>query len=75
MPKNKLAKASEILPEIVKPETKAQKKLSAAALEIHANPDAVGHAFMARQLVLCTLPHSDPGDVPVCVADREHRRL
>jgi hypothetical protein len=36
-----------------------------AAVEIHQNPDATETAFMARQLVQCTLPHSDPGDVPI----------
>jgi hypothetical protein len=29
------------------------------------NPDAYERAYMARQLVQCTLPHSDPGNVPV----------
>ena len=29
------------------------------------NPDATETAFMARQLVQCTLPHSDPGDTPI----------
>lgn len=36
-----------------------------AVADIHANPDAVERAYMARQLVLCTMPHRDPGDVPV----------
>lgn len=30
-------------------------------MEIRQNPDATDAAFMARQLVQCTLPHSDPG--------------
>lgn len=46
-----------------KPPTKAQMELIDAALAIREAPDAVERAFMARQLVLCTLPHSDPGDV------------
>jgi hypothetical protein len=42
--------------------TKAQRELEDAAVVIRMDPDAVERAFMARQLVLCTLPHSDPGD-------------
>lgn len=34
-----------------------------AMLDIREAPDAVERAYMARQLVQCTLPHSDPGDV------------
>jgi hypothetical protein len=40
-------------------------KLLDAAVEIRQNPDAVERAYMARQLVQCTLPHSDPGNVPL----------
>ena len=47
------------------PPTRAQLDLIDAAAAIHAAPDAADRAFMARQLVLCTLPHSDPGEVPV----------
>ena len=42
--------------------TKAQRELEDAAVVIRMDPDAVERACMARQLVLCTLPHSDPGD-------------
>ena len=45
------------------PPTRAQIELVDAAAAIHEAPDAVERAFMARQLVLCTLPHSDPGNV------------
>jgi len=48
----------------VAPPTEAQKKLLEAAVQIRQNPDAAEAAFMARQLVQCTLPHSNPGDVP-----------
>jgi hypothetical protein len=44
------------------PPTKVQLELGEAAAAIRLDPDAVERAFMARQLVLCTLPHSDPGD-------------
>lgn len=36
-----------------------------AAVEIRQSPESVERAYMARQLVQCTLPHSDPGNVPV----------
>jgi hypothetical protein len=36
-----------------------------AVVDIQQNPDATEAAFMARQLVQCTLPHSDPGNVPI----------
>ena len=38
-------------------------KLLDATVEMQQNPDAIERAYMARQLVQCTLPHSDPGDV------------
>lgn len=44
------------------PPSKAQNAFLDAAVTIREEPDAVEKAFMARQLVLCTLPHSDPGD-------------
>ena len=44
--------------------TPAQAKLLDAATTIQQNPDATEAAYMARQLVQCTLPHRDPGDVP-----------
>lgn len=40
-------------------------KLIDAAVDIRMNPEAVERSYMARQLVQCTLPHSDPGDVSV----------
>ena len=53
---NKLAKK-------YRPPTRAQLDLLEAAAAIGEQPDAVERAFMARQLVQCTLPHSNPGDV------------
>jgi hypothetical protein len=41
------------------PPTQAQLKLVEAAAAIREQPDAAEIAYMARQLVLCTLPHSD----------------
>jgi hypothetical protein len=35
------------------------------ALAIAEAPDKVERAYMARQLVQCTLPHSNPGNVPL----------
>ena len=45
--------------------TRARLKLVEDALKISEQPDAAERAYMARQLVQCTLPHSDPGNVPV----------
>lgn len=36
-----------------------------AVVEIRQDPHAIDKAFMARQLVQCTLPHKDPGNVPI----------
>jgi hypothetical protein len=43
------------------------RRLIDAAAEISGepNPTAADRAFMARQLVQATLPHSDPGNVPI----------
>jgi hypothetical protein len=46
------------------PITRSQEKLLDAATTIRLDPDKVERAYMARQLVQCTLPHSNPGDVP-----------
>jgi len=45
--------------------TPTQDKFLDASVEIHENPDACELAYMARELVQCTLPHRDPGDIPV----------
>lgn len=42
--------------------TPAKEKLADAAAAIVLAPDAADPAFMARQLVQCTLPHTNPGD-------------
>ncbi len=49
----------------VAPLTRAQEKLVDAGVEITQAPDEVELAYLARELVQCTLPHSDPGDVPL----------
>lgn len=41
------------------------KRILDAAVEIQAEPNATEMAFMARALVQATLPHSDPGAVPI----------
>jgi hypothetical protein len=43
--------------------TPARQKLVEIAAAIREQPDAAERAFMARQLILCTLPHTDPGNV------------
>jgi hypothetical protein len=46
--------------------TRAQQRLLDAAVDIAQQPGTVKDAaYMAAQLVQCTLPHTDPGDVPV----------
>lgn len=42
--------------------TRAQRQFVEVAAAIQENPDAAERAFMARQLVQCTLPHANPGD-------------
>ena len=55
----------DLVQELARPVTRAQQKLLMTSVEITQAPDAVELAFLARELVHCTLPHSDPGDVPV----------
>ena len=43
--------------------TRQQQKLLNASVSIQSEPDAVELAYLARPLVLATLPHSDPGDI------------
>jgi hypothetical protein len=53
----------------------AADKLIDAAVDIQMNPDAVERSYMARQLVQCTLPHSDPGDVSLWSRTNGHLTL
>ncbi len=50
-------------------------KLIDAAVDIRISPEAVERSYMARQLVQCTLPHSDPGDVSVWARTNGHLTL
>lgn len=66
------ARAQSVGPELPKPRpgqktTRAGTKLAAAAAEIIAQPDQADAAYLARELVQCTLPHRDPGNVAVWV--------
>src|ERR1700683_5386039 len=56
-----LTRTSNILPGVIKPTTRAQDKFLTACAEIQLAPDAVELAYLARELVQCSLPHSDPG--------------
>jgi hypothetical protein len=48
------------------PELSPQKmKLICAAGDIRLDPDKTESAFMARQLVQATLPHKNPGNIPI----------
>jgi Plasmid encoded RepA protein len=49
----------------IAPPTRPQQKLIEAGELIAQQPDSVDLAYLARELVQCTLPHSDPGDVPL----------
>lgn len=44
------------------PLTRSQEKLVDSATLIRMNPEDTDAAFMARELVQCTMPHSNPGD-------------
>lgn len=57
--------AMKTLAKKIAPLTRAQCELIEAAAKIREAPEEAERAFMARQLVLCTLPHADPGNVPV----------
>ncbi len=48
----------------------SKKRLSflEAAAEIHVNSEEE-KAFLAKHLVMCTLPHSDPGNVPIWIRE------
>jgi len=52
---------------VVKKPARVSDKLAAAAAEIAAAPDKTEAAYLARELVQCTLPHRDPGNVNVWV--------
>jgi hypothetical protein len=48
-----------------KPAAPRRQRLAAEVANIYATPATPDDlAFIARELILCTLPHSDPGDVP-----------
>jgi hypothetical protein len=48
-----------------KPPSKRQQRQAADAVQIYTMPPTSEDVvFLARELILCTLPHSDPGDVP-----------
>jgi hypothetical protein len=40
-------------------------RLLDAAAEMQQSPDAYERAFLARQLIQCTFPHKDPGNIPI----------
>jgi hypothetical protein len=55
------------MPQVAPVKRRSAKIIVDAAVTIAADPQAVELAYMARQLVVCTLPHRDPGKVPVWV--------
>jgi hypothetical protein len=42
----------------------SKERILDAAVQVRQEPDAYELAYMARELVQCTLPHKNPGDVP-----------
>jgi len=51
-------------PDDKKPPSKRQQRQVVDAVQIYATPPTSKDVvFLARELILCTLPHSDPGDV------------
>ena len=46
------------------PVTKREEGFLSAAVEAQSQPRDEDLTYMARELVQCTLPHSDPGQVP-----------
>jgi hypothetical protein len=40
-------------------------RLLQAASEMKESPDSYERAFLARQLIQCTFPHKDPGNLPI----------
>jgi hypothetical protein len=51
-------------PRAPKPLTPADRKFADAVVEIQQDPDEYEYACLAREVIQCTLPHKDPGDVP-----------
>jgi hypothetical protein len=52
-------------PHLAKEPSRAERQLLDTAVQVVQDPpDANELAFMARELVQCTLPHSDPGQLP-----------
>ena len=48
-----------------KPPSKRKQRQMLEAVQIYTtDPSKTDLAYMARELILCTLPHSDPGEVP-----------
>ena len=54
----------ELLNEFAAPVTKQESGILSPAVEVQAQPSDEDLTYMARELVQCTLPHSDPGQVP-----------
>ncbi|MBF0098568.1 MAG: plasmid encoded RepA protein, partial [Magnetococcales bacterium] len=48
-----------------KPSTRQQAKILDTAVSLRMGQEITDAAFMARALVQATLPHSDPGDIPL----------
>lgn len=63
--------------DVIKPSaiSSSMKRILDAAVEIQIEPSATEMVFMARALVQATLPHSDPGEVPIWGRSNGHLAL
>jgi hypothetical protein len=59
-----------------KPISKRQQRQTVEAAKIYTTPPTSEDiVFLARELILCTLPHSDPGDIPAWSRTNGHLTL
>jgi hypothetical protein len=65
MPNQQLTLASEPVPDEVEGLSPVAMRLLQAATDMQQSPDSYERAFLARQLIQCTFPHSDPGNIPI----------
>ena len=56
---------AEAAPETVQSLSPVALRLLDAASDMRESPDSYERAFLARQLIQCTFPHKDPGNLPI----------
>jgi hypothetical protein len=55
--------------------SKREQHLLSAAIAIRHHPNDADRAYLTRQLILCTLPHTDPGDVSIWIRRFEEHSI